>query len=96
MQVVKVTQSEISFLAGLRLISVIVIDKNILAQKLNNDLAKFVALLRLGWGKVQVGGGGFIEVQYCVLHLFLLVEIDFCDKINTDKVKLVIAMKGSG
>lgn len=37
MQVVKVTQSEISFLAGLRLISVIAIDKNILAQKLNND-----------------------------------------------------------
>lgn len=30
------------------------------------------------------------------VHLFLLVEIDFCDKINTDKVKLVIAMKGSG
>lgn len=94
MQVVKVTQSEISFLAGLRLISVIAIDKNILAQKLNNDLAKFVALLRLGWGKVKVAG--FIEVPCCVLHLFLLVEIDFCDKINTNKVKLVIAMKGSG
>lgn len=43
-----------------------------------------------------MGGGGFVEVACCVLHLIVLVEIDFCDQTNTEKVKIVIAMEGSG